>query len=115
MRCPAFTRAENSHTGRHLTEFTSIDVESAFMDYTDVMDVLEALVARVCGRRRRGVHRGAGDHRPHGGGAGPAVRRGDIPDGPEGAAEEGVSLEFGDDLQDAHLRILAGGTRDSSS
>ena len=39
-----FYRAENSHTGRHLTEFTSIDIEAAFMDYNDVMDVLEALV-----------------------------------------------------------------------
>ena len=39
-----FYRAENSHTGRHLTEFTSVDIEAAFMDYTDVMDVLESLV-----------------------------------------------------------------------
>ena len=37
-----FYRAENSHTGRHLSEFTSIDIEAAFMDYNDVMDVLES-------------------------------------------------------------------------
>ncbi len=42
-----FYRAENSHTGRHLTEFTSIDIEAAFMDYDDVMDVLESLVLEV--------------------------------------------------------------------
>ena len=40
----SFYRAEKSHTGRHLTEFTSVDIEAAFMDYTDVMDVLESLV-----------------------------------------------------------------------
>ena len=42
-----FYRAENSHTGRHLTEFTSIDIEAAFMDYEDVMNVLESLVVSV--------------------------------------------------------------------
>ncbi len=43
----SFYRAEKSHTGRHLSEFTSIDIEAAFMDYTDVMDVLESLVVDV--------------------------------------------------------------------
>ena len=42
-----FYRAENSHTGRHLTEFASVDIEAAFMDYTDVMDVLENAVNTV--------------------------------------------------------------------
>ena len=40
----AFYRAEKSHTGRHLSEFTSVDIEAAFMNYTDVMNVLEDLV-----------------------------------------------------------------------
>ncbi|MDC8438350.1 MAG: OB-fold nucleic acid binding domain-containing protein, partial [Candidatus Nitrosotenuis sp.] len=31
----SFYRAEKSHTGRHLSEFTSIDIEAAFFDYTD--------------------------------------------------------------------------------
>ena len=47
MRFQNFYRAENSHTGRHLTEFTSIDIEAAFMDYEDVMDILEYLVLEV--------------------------------------------------------------------
>jgi len=42
-----FYRAEHSHTGRHLSEFTSIDIEAAFMDYNDVMNVLESLVLEV--------------------------------------------------------------------
>ncbi|MDI1495305.1 MAG: aspartate--tRNA(Asn) ligase [Cenarchaeum symbiont of Oopsacas minuta] len=42
-----FYRAENSHTGRHLTEFSSVDIEAAFMDYTDVMDVLEKIISNV--------------------------------------------------------------------
>ncbi|MBI5697756.1 MAG: aspartate--tRNA(Asn) ligase, partial [Thaumarchaeota archaeon] len=43
----SFYRAEKSHTGRHLSEFTSIDLEAAFMDYTDVIQILEDLVVQV--------------------------------------------------------------------
>jgi aspartyl-tRNA synthetase len=43
---PAF-RAEESRTQKHLSEITSIDIEEAFVDYTDVMDTLEALVRRA--------------------------------------------------------------------
>src|SRR5574342_235806 len=43
----SFYRAEKSHTGRHLSEFTSIDIEAAFFDYTDVIEVLEDLVIAV--------------------------------------------------------------------
>src|ERR671926_282082 len=42
-----FFRAENSHTGRHLTEFTSVDVEAAFVDYEEVMDILEDVIKNV--------------------------------------------------------------------
>lgn len=39
----SFYRAEKSHTGRHLSEFTSIDLEAAFMDYTDVIQILSLI------------------------------------------------------------------------
>ena len=42
-----FFRAEESHTRRHLSEFTSVDIEGAFMDYSDVMKVLEKMIAHV--------------------------------------------------------------------
>ena len=42
-----FFRAEESHTRRHLSEFTSVDIEGAFMDYSDVMEVLEKMIAHV--------------------------------------------------------------------
>ena len=104
----SFYRAENSHTGRHLTEFTSVDVEAAFMDYTDVMDVLESLVIRVCGDLAEGC---AAEQEKTG-------HRIVVPGRPfdtvtyeaalDELREEGVELEFGDDLQDAHLRMLGG-------
>ncbi|MDZ7747047.1 MAG: aspartate--tRNA(Asn) ligase [Halobacteriales archaeon] len=37
-------RAEEHNTPRHLNEATSIDFESAFFDYTEAMDVCEAIV-----------------------------------------------------------------------
>lgn len=42
-----YFRAEKSHTVRHLAEFTSVDVEAAFLDYTDVMEIVADLVRRV--------------------------------------------------------------------
>ncbi|HEC57446.1 MAG TPA: aspartate--tRNA(Asn) ligase [Candidatus Syntrophoarchaeum butanivorans] len=40
-------RAEEHDTTRHLNEATSIDIEASFMDYEDVMRILEDLIARV--------------------------------------------------------------------
>jgi nondiscriminating aspartyl-tRNA synthetase len=42
-----YFRAEKSHTVRHLAEFTSVDIEAAFLDYTDVMKIVADLVRRV--------------------------------------------------------------------
>ncbi|MFO8052207.1 MAG: aspartate--tRNA(Asn) ligase [Thermoplasmatota archaeon] len=43
---PAF-RAEEHDTRRHLNEYTSIDMEMAFADLDDSLDILETLVQRV--------------------------------------------------------------------
>jgi aspartyl-tRNA synthetase len=43
-----FFRAEMSHTRRHLSEFVSIDIEEAFADANDVMQILERLMQYVC-------------------------------------------------------------------
>ncbi len=42
-----FYRAEKSHTRKHLTEFTSVDFEGAYIDYNEAMDVLEGLIKYV--------------------------------------------------------------------
>ncbi len=44
---PAY-RAEKSHTRRHTTEFTSIDIEQAFGTAEDVMEVAEELMVHLC-------------------------------------------------------------------
>jgi aspartyl-tRNA synthetase len=43
-----FFRAEESHTRRHLSEFVSIDVEEAFANAEDVMQLLEQVIQHVC-------------------------------------------------------------------
>ncbi|RLG60679.1 aspartate--tRNA(Asn) ligase [Candidatus Geothermarchaeota archaeon] len=42
-----FFRAEKSHTLKHLTEFTSVDVETAFTNYFNSMDMLEELIKHI--------------------------------------------------------------------
>jgi nondiscriminating aspartyl-tRNA synthetase len=43
-----FFRAEESHTRRHLSEFTSVDIEQAFANATDVMALLEQVINHAC-------------------------------------------------------------------
>ncbi len=102
----SFYRAEKSHTGRHLSEFTSVDIEAAMMDYTDVMDVLESIVVDV-------FKNTAENSKTEQEEIGHEVK---IPNSPfkrityNQALEElgnmDIKLEFGEDLQDSHLRSL---------
>ncbi len=43
-----FFRAEESHTRRHLSEFTSVDIEAAFANAQDVMGLLEQVIHHAC-------------------------------------------------------------------
>jgi len=101
-----FYRAEKSHTGRHLSEFTSVDIEAAMMDYTDVMDVLESIVVDV-------FKNTAENSKIEQKEIGHEIK---VPNSPfervtyTQALEElggmDIKLEFGEDLQDSHLRSL---------
>ncbi len=102
----SFYRAEKSHTGRHLSEFTSIDIEAAMMDYTDVMDILELIVMDVF---KNTSEKCKSEQEEIG-------HQIDIPKSPferltySKALDEldsvDVKLEFGEDLLDSHLRTL---------
>jgi nondiscriminating aspartyl-tRNA synthetase len=43
-----FFRAEESHTRRHLSEFTSVDIEQGFANALDVMALLEQVIHHTC-------------------------------------------------------------------
>lgn len=102
----SFYRAEKSHTGRHLSEFTSIDLEAAFMDYTDVIQILEDLVVQVfkdvianCQAELATLE-----------------RKLEVPKTPfdritysqiiSELSQKGIDLKFGDDLLDSHLKLV---------
>jgi len=101
-----FYRAEKSHTGRHLSEFTSVDIEAAFMDYNDVMDILEFLVLSVYRHTSENCQKEQ-DLIGH---------KIEVPKSPferitytqaiEEVKAKGEKVEFGDDLLDSHLRII---------
>ena len=102
----SFYRAEKSHTGRHLSEFTSVDIEAAMMDYTDVMNVLESIIIDVfkntsenCKIEQQEI--------------GYEIK---VPNSPfekvtytqalDELSSLDIKLEFGEDMQDSHLRSL---------
>ncbi len=100
-----YFRAENSHTVRHLSEFISVDIEAAFLDYEDVMDILEGVVRKVAsgfqemykqdlqaaGAKEISVSK---------------IERLTYEQCLKELDHEGEKLEFGDDLSDSALRKL---------
>ncbi len=101
-----FYRAEKSHTGRHLSEFTSVDIEAAFMDYNDVMDVLESLIMEVykytsekCKKEQETIgHKIEIPKAPF-----ERITYSQVVDELKAADQK---IEFGDDLLDSHLRLI---------
>jgi nondiscriminating aspartyl-tRNA synthetase len=100
-----YFRAENSHTVRHLSEFTSIDIEAAFLDYEDVMDILEKVVRKVATELHE-KHRAdlqAADSKEI---SVSKIDRLTYEQCLEELAKDGEKLQFGNDLSDAALRRL---------
>jgi nondiscriminating aspartyl-tRNA synthetase len=100
-----YFRAENSHTVRHLSEFTSIDIEAAFLDYEDVMDILEKVVRKVATELHE-KHRAdlqAADSKEI---SVSKIDRLTYGHCLEELAKDGEKLQFGDDLSDSALRRL---------
>jgi nondiscriminating aspartyl-tRNA synthetase len=100
-----YFRAENSHTVRHLSEFTSIDIEAAFLDYDDVMDIIEKLVIRVATELRE-KHRADFQTTDAKEISVSNIDRITYEQCLEELAKEGEKLQFGDDLSDSVLRRL---------
>ena len=100
-----YFRAENSHTVRHLSEFTSVDIEGAFLDYEDAMDIVEKVVRSVVTE----LHQ---NHKADLQAAGAKeisitkIDRLTYEQCLEELAKDGEKLQFGDDLSDSALRRL---------
>ena len=101
-----YFRAEKSHTSRHISEFTSVDIEAAFMDEKDVMAVAEGMVVNV-------IREVVTNHSVELNLLGQKLK---VPDTPfprisyqqaiEDLREEGLKVESGEDLTDHALKRL---------
>lgn len=101
-----YFRAENSHTVRHLTEFTSVDIEAAFVDYDEVMDIVERVVVNIINdfqsnHKHELELAGVKEKLPVS-----KIERLTYEQCVDELTKEGESLKFGDDLSDAALRKL---------
>ena len=100
-----YFRAENSHTVRHLSEFTSVDIEAAFLDYEEIMDILEKIVRKVAiefHEKHIADLQAAGANEI----SVTKIDRLTYEQCLDELAKEGEKLEFGDDLSDSALRRL---------
>jgi nondiscriminating aspartyl-tRNA synthetase len=102
-----YFRAENSHTVRHLSEFTSVDIEAAFLGYDEVMDILENIVRKIAtelnDRLKHDLKQAGAKEISVGN-----IDRLTYEQCLDELAKEGEKLEFGDDLSDSSLRKLGG-------
>jgi aspartyl-tRNA synthetase, archaeal type len=99
-------RAEESDTPFHLSEFVSMDVEAAFFDYNDIMDLLEDLIKGMID----GVQRECSDCLKE---LNYELPKFEFPipkitykDSIEILKKEGVDVKFGDDISTPLLRVL---------
>ena len=92
-----YFRAENSNTVRHLTEFLSADIEAAFINYEDAMDLAEEVIKNVFKLQMNDLSKNPIPS---------SINRLSYVDCVEELCKEGEKIEFGDDLSDASLRIL---------
>lgn len=100
-----YFRAENSHTVRHLSEFTSVDIEAAFLDYEDVMDLVEKVIRAVAKEfnenRKKDLELAGAKEIQIG-----TIERLTYEQCLDELGKLGEKLQFGDDLSDAALRKL---------
>ena len=100
-------RAEESDTPYHLAEFIGVDIEAAFMNYHDVMKVLEGMVKEVVDeiKRRNSDDLAVLRYEP------PQVRlplkRISYREALEILEGKGVKLRFGEDIGTPELRVLS--------
>ncbi len=102
---PAF-RAEKHNTNYHLNEFISVDIEAAFMDYKDVMDILEEAIVCVYDQVRR---RYGEELKRHGIEIDDLKRplpRITYDDALEILRKKGLNVKWGDDIPKAGLEVI---------
>jgi nondiscriminating aspartyl-tRNA synthetase len=104
-----YFRAETSHTVRHLSEFISIDLEAAYLDYGDIIDLVEELVLSMLAELSvmfPGKIIDLGELQKKG--STTKIPRLTYEKCIQELLDSGDHIEFGDDLSDLALRKLGG-------
>lgn len=102
-----FYRSEKSHTLKHLSEFTSVDIECAFVNYSDIMNLVESIIKNLyefilhnCKQEISIINTKIPDSykRP--------FKRFTYSQIVEKLQNNDVGIKFGDDLLDSHLKLI---------
>ena len=97
-------RAESSRTNRHLAEAISIDMEEAYVDYTDIMDRTAEVIRRATGAMQEYVEGNPGAiHAIPDASAIPRYTYAELADR---IRSEGLHMEWGDDIHPSWLRRI---------
>ena len=102
----SYFRSEKSHTSRHISEFTSVDIEAAFMDEYDVMRVAEKMIGeahRETRKHRKEELEILGQSLEEVSTPFPLITYSQALDE---LRDDGLDLKFGDDLTDSALKRL---------
>jgi len=102
----SYYRAEKSHTRRHLNEFISVDIEAAFAEKEDVMELAEKMVENAtaeviekCSNELRTLeHKIEVPKRP--------FQKLTYTQAINELKQEGIKIKDGDDLKDHDLQVL---------
>lgn len=99
-------RAEESDTPYHLSEFVSMDVEAAFSDYNDMMELVEQIILNMisdvkqkCNRELQVLNYSPPEINSH-------IKRVTYKEALEILRARGVPIKFGDDIGTPESRIL---------
>jgi len=103
-----YFRAEKSHTVKHLTEFLSVDIEAAFINFEDAMNLAEEVIRNIFNVNNKTDRQDKDAFLDQPKLATPKfpIDRLTYEHCLEELVKEGEKLEFGDDLSDALLRKL---------
>ena len=111
----SYYRAEKSHTVRHLSEFLSVDIEAAFTDMNEVIDIAELVLMNIFSSNlsipesEMNVSKPLASQNPKA----TCIPKPKFPlkrvtyrQCVEDLKRQGENIEIGDDLSDASLRVL---------
>ena len=103
-----YYRAEKSHTRKHLTEFTSVDFEGAYINYDGAMDVLTDYINYILeripreGKEQYEILKYTPPDPPG------KIKKIKYSDAIHVIRKEGIDIKWGDDLDSESLSILGG-------